>query len=400
MKSWLKWVLVVLVIAAAAGGGYWFGHRGAAEGAGKDDETAAAGKTDDKPVAAVGVVALKRAEISEPVTAYGTVVAPPSEVRVLSVPFEARVTKVFVTPGQTVSAGEPLAEVEGSAATQLAVEEARNAAAAADRDAQLVKQRYDQKLATNSDLFTAENALKSAQSRLKSLQQGGASGARKLSTDAAGVVSKVDVQVGQVMPIGSPLVEVAAQNRIEAKLAAEPQDVPFLKLGQVVQLRPVDQPGAQPVIGKIRLIGQRVDPTARLVDIMVALPPDTRLLLDGMVSGQMSKVSAQGLVVPRDAVLPDDDGYTMFTVKDNHAVKHKVQIAVENDQEVEVTADDLHEGDLAVVQGNYELEDGMMVQAQPAAIKPAASEPATTEPADTAPAATQPARTSDTGGSR
>jgi RND family efflux transporter MFP subunit len=383
MKSWLKWVLVSLVIAAAAGGGYWLGHHGGAGGADKDDETTAAGKTDEKPVATVGVVSIKRAEISEPITAYGTVVAPASEVRVLSVPFESRVTKVFVTPGQTVAAGEPLVEVEASAATQLAVEEARNAVSAAERDLQLVKQRYDQKLATNSDLFTAQNALKSAQARLNSLQQGGAGGPRKLSAGSTGIVSKVDVQVGQVIAIGNPLVEVAAQNRIEVKLSAEPQDTSFLKPGQTVQLRPVDQPNAEPVTGKIRLVGQRVDPTARLVDVMVALPADTKLLLDGLVTGQMSKVSAEGLVVPRDAVLPDDDGYTLFTVKDNHAVKHKVQIAVENNQEVEVTGNDLHEGDLAVVQGNYELEDGMIVQAQPAATKPAASEPAATEPAKT-----------------
>jgi len=400
MKNWLKWVLITLVIAGAAGGGYWLGHRGAAPGADKDDETTAVGKTEEKPVATVGVIPIKRAEISEPITTYGTVVAPASEVRVLSVPFEARVTKVFVTPGQTVAAGEPLVEVEASAATQLAVDEARNAVSAAERDLQLVKQRYDQKLATNSDLFSAQNALKSAQARLNSLQQSGAGGPRKLSADSTGIVSKVDVQVGQLIAIGNPLVEVAAQNRIEVKLSAEPQDIPFLKPGQTVQLRPVDQPNAEPVTGKIRLVGQRVDPTARLVDVMIALPADTKLLLDGLVTGQMSKVSAEGLVVPRDAVLPDHDGYTLFTVKDNRAVKHKVQITVENDQEVEVTADDLHQGDLAVVQGNYELEDGMTVHAQPATTKPAASEPAATEPAGSASATTQPARTSDTGGSR
>lgn len=395
MKPWVIWLLVVLSIAAAAGGGYWLGHRSSAATTGdKDDEKAPAGNAEEKPVAAVVVVPLRHKEISEQVMAYGTVVAPPGEVRVVSVPFESRVTKLFVTPGQTVAASQPLVEVEGSAATALAFEEARNAAAAAERDLQLVKQRYEQKLATNADLFMAENALRSAQARLLNLQQAGAGGPRKLTAEAAGIISKVDVQIGQVLASGSPLVEVVAQNRIEVKLGAEPADIPYLKPGQPVRLVPSDFSASDPVLGKIRLIGQRVDPAARLTDVNVTLPPDTKLLLDGFVSGEMTKTSAAGLVVSREAILPGDEGvYTLFTVKDGVAVKHTVKVGVENDAEVQVIADDLKEGDLAVILGNYELEDGMKVRVQSVATEPAATEPVSKEAPDTAPAATEPSTT-------
>src|SRR5947209_1052879 len=167
---------------------------------------------------------------------------------------------MLVTPGQVVSPGQELLEVEGSAATTLAVDEARNTVAAAERDLQLVKQRYDQQLATNAELYTAQNTLRTAQGRLQSLEQGGAGGPRQLKSDVAGVVSKVDVQLGQVVPIGSPLVEVAPQNKIEVRLGAQPDDVPALKPNQPVQLRFVDDPDVDPTEGKIRVISQRVDP--------------------------------------------------------------------------------------------------------------------------------------------
>jgi membrane fusion protein (multidrug efflux system) len=377
MKSWTTWVVLLIAIAAAGAGGYWLGHRG---GAAKEEVASdSGGEAKIEPIATVTVTPLLRTTISADITAYGTVVAPASEISVVSVPFESRVTKMLVAPGEPVKAGQPLVEVEGSAATLLSVEEARNTQAAADRDLEAVKQRYEQKLATNADLYSAENNLRTAQGRLKSLQQGGAGAPAQLKAAAAGIVSKVDVQIGQVVPIGSPLVEVVAQNRIEVHLGAEPEDAESLKTDQAVQLHTIDDPDAKPVSGKIRLVGRQVDPATRLVDVLVALPPDVPLLLQTFVVGTIPRTVEGALVAPREAALPDDSGaYTLFTVKDGKAAKHTIHIGMENDRDVQVVADDLKEGDLVVTSGNLELDDGMAVQVQ--AATPAAAPPAQTQP--------------------
>lgn len=400
MKSITTWVLVLFLIAIAGGVGFWLGHRSA----GGDKEETGAKEAEPKPVAPVSVAPIRKAAISDDIIAYGSIVAPTSEVQVVSVPFESRVVKTLVAPGEPVTAGQPLIEVEASAATTLALQDARNALDAAKRDLDLVQQRFQQKLATNSELFTAQNTLKSAQAHLQSLEKAGAGGRDQLKAEAAGIVSKIDVQAGQVVPIGGPLVEVASQNQIEAKLGVEPDDAGALSAGQEVQLTPVENPGAEPVKGKVRLVGRLVDPTSKLIDVMVTLPPDSKLLLDSFVTGKLSRASAEGLLVPREAALPsEDEGYELFTVKDGHAVKHAVKIGVQNNEQVQVIADDLKEGDLAVVTGNYELEDGMQVNAQPASTQPAASEPAaTTEPAASEPVAKEPASApaTQTGGPR
>jgi len=372
MKSLWTWLIIVAVVAAAAGGGYWLGRRAAAKP--EEADPSDSKKEEDKPVPTVSVVPLRRGTMVDQVRAYGSVVAPASEVRVVSVPFESRVTKLSVTPGEPVTEGQPLVQVEASAATQLAVEEARNAEAAAQRDLDLVKQRFDQKLATNADLAAAENALRIAQGRLKSLQQAGAGGPRELKAEAAGIVSKVDVQIGQVVPIGSPLVDVAGRNQIEVKLGIEPRDAPFLKPGQAVQLQPIDRTGGKAIEGKIKMIGQDVDPASRLVDARVSLPEDAGLLLDSYVLGMVDRASDDALIVPRDSVLPDESGFTLFTVKDGHAVKHTVKVGIENDNEAQVIADDLKAGDAVVTVGNLELEDGMAVDAQPAT-QPSGTQP-------------------------
>jgi multidrug efflux pump subunit AcrA (membrane-fusion protein) len=134
-----------------------------------------------------------------------------------------------------------------------------------------------------------------------------------------------------------------------------------------------------------------VDPATRLVDVIVTPSPDSKLLLESFVSGRMGKPSssADGLLVPREAVLPDEDGgFTLFTIKDGHAVKHSVKVGIENDREAIVESNDLKEGDIVATVGNYELQDGMAVQLAPALTQPATTQPQTSEPA------------SQTGGSR
>ena len=76
------------------------------------------------------------------------------------------------------------------------------------------------------------------------------------------------------------------------------------------------------------------------------------------------------LVVPRSAVLPDDEKQVLFTVKNGKAVKHEVKTGITNDDFVEVLSHELHEGDLVVSLGNYELEDGMAIQPAEKAEKP------------------------------
>jgi membrane fusion protein, multidrug efflux system len=70
-----------------------------------------------------------------------------------------------------------------------------------------------------------------------------------------------------------------------------------------------------------------------------------------------------GLVAPRSAVLPNDDGgYSLFTVENGKATEHKVSITGQDDQSTEITGDGLAAGQAVVTVGNLELEDGMSVK--------------------------------------
>ena len=189
-----------------------------------------------------------------------------------------------------------------------------------------------------------------------------------MQSTVAGVVSKVDVQPGQTVPAGGSLLEITAGNQVEISLNVDPDDVSYLKPGQAVQLNAVNDSSAAPIAGQIRTIVRRIDPATRLASVLVSMPPDAHWMLETFVRGQIVKNSEKALLVLRDAVLPDEGGESvLFTVRDGHAVNHKVKLGLENDHDAQIVSDDVKEGDNVVVVGNYELEDGMAVKIEGAA---------------------------------
>jgi membrane fusion protein (multidrug efflux system) len=355
--------LMIVAVIAVLCAGYFWRQTGdpASRATAVTEEAVGQPVADDAPVVSVRTVAIMQGTVQQTLTAYGTVISQPGEVRVISVSFESRVEQVLAVAGQPVSAGAPLVEVEPSPDTTLQWEEANHGVAAASRQLQQVQQRFDQHLATKQEQFQAQQDLQSAQITLANLEKRGVASRQNLVTDLAGIVSKVDVQEGQIVAAGGPLVELSVENRFEVKLGIEPEEVAFLKVGQPVSLFAPDRGSPAAINGKMRLVTRRVNPDTRLIDVFVSLPPDAGLLLDQYVRGQLTIASEHALVVPREAVIPEEGGYTLYTIDHDRAVKHTVALGFQNAGMVSVHGHDLEEGQRVVVVGNYELENGMAV---------------------------------------
>jgi len=342
-------IVLVLILAGAV----WMQQR---FGIGKEEKAAG-------PIAHVQVAKLERKTITEKVIVYGSVVAQPGRTHSVSIAFETRVRHILVAPGQFVQENDPLIEVELSPGAQVQFQQARNAAEAARKEFKQTQERFNLKLATNQDLSAAEKTARDAEAQLGALQRAGAGGDNRIHSEISGVIAKVDAQDGQIVPPGGPLVEIVAEDEIEVKLGVEPEDLSAAQQGAPIMVFPVNDPTAAQVEGSIRLVTRRIDPTTRLVDVYVALPEGTKLLLDQYVRGEIQRTEKDALVVPRSAVLPNESReFKVFTVANNKAVTHTVKIGAENPKEMQVIADDLHPGDLVVTIGNYELEEGTVVK--------------------------------------
>ncbi len=348
-------ILIAVIVLCLIAGSYLFYRGRQAVKAGPAEEKSAR-------VASVSVVPLRMAELSVDLTAYGDVVPAPGAIQIVSVPYESRVTSVMVSEKQKISQGDALLEIEASPNALLELEQAQKASDIARQKLGHVKELFDLKLATNAQLLEAQDADQQASSKLESLRKRGVDGKRVIHSDATGLISKVHIQEGAIVPAGNPLMEIVAQDRLEVRLGMEPEDVSSLSPGQPVSLYYVNVSYPQGTLGKIRKISRAVNPATRLVDVFVTLPGSGQYLLGEYIRGSIRMTSSSSLVVPRSAVLPEGGSQVLFTILDGRAVKHIVKVLLENDNEVYFSAAGLKPGDQAVVLGNYELKDRMTVR--------------------------------------
>ena len=356
MKTFWNIFMVVALMAGSCAVGYFLGHRAAPAGP-QDSES----DQDVQPAPMVQTAPIRQGHIDRKITAYGVVTAQSGDVSVLSVPFESRVRKIEVVAGQRLDAGAAVIDLEPSSDSKLEMLEAKSAAEAAALDLQQTKARYASHLATNQDLLESQQNLQTAALKLQSLQSEGAGSSKRLKSAAGGLVIRVDAQEGQAIPAGGALVEIAAPTALQVRLGVEPQDAAVIHPGDQVSLQEL-RDGSGTLQGTVRLVSQQVDPDTRMIDVFVTLPSDAALPMGDYLSGELSVAGADALVVPVSAVLPDDQGYSIFTVEQGKAVEHKVSVAARNDQMAQISGDGLAAGQMAVISGNLELADGMSVK--------------------------------------
>jgi len=316
------------------------------------------------PVVTVAVTPITMGTISQSIVTYGTIIPAPGATEELSVPYESQVLKVLVRPGQPVSAGDPLVEISPSPDTRLKFQVAKAAYETAQKRFDDVERKKRLKLATNDEVLQARQALVESDLALKSFEAMGAMDQTILKASHKGVLSEIFEQEGAIVTPGGPLVKIVAGGALECLLGAESEDAALFKPGQAVSISPVNRPGVPPITGRIRAVSRSIDPTTRLVDIFVVPGDPDGLLLNEYVRGGITVNTAEGLIVPRSAVLKTGDRFFIFTVKDDRATKHFIQPGIQNTHKVQFLGQDLHVGDQAVILGNYELEDGMTVKVE------------------------------------
>jgi RND family efflux transporter MFP subunit len=175
---------------------------------------------------------------------------------------------------------------------------------------------------------------------------------------------------GDRLPANTAIMKLARTDkflRIAAGLAAE--DASRVAPGMLVEVTPIFSAGSQPVEGTVRQISGTINATTRLVDVWIDAMQTTKLVPGASASVVIVLSQHEGLVVPRNAVLRDDNGSYIFQVANGHAKRVDVKTGSETDQLTEVSGG--FDPMLRVVtSGNYELRDGMVVREAAPATNP------------------------------
>ena len=321
------------------------------------------------PIARVTVAPVHEQELRATTTGFGQVQAQPAKVMSINAPEAATVVKVFVRPGQTVKQGDPVAQLSPAPSTQEAFRKAQTARDFARTKLERTRYLWKRGATTRDLLDQAEIAYRNAQASLESLKSTGAQQAQQsITAPIVGTVTAVSVAEGDRVAQNAKILSMTPVDALAVLLGVEPEDVGKVRVGMPATLRSASDNNAG-YSGKVSAINEIIDPQTRLVDVMVDIenadghPP----LIGTEMRGEIELRRERTLVVPRAAILYNPSRAYIFIVKNGLAHRVSVTPGLDGHGLIGITGP-IKSGDTVVVQGNYELEDGMKVEQVPHAV--------------------------------
>lgn len=280
----------------------------------------------------------------------------------------------LVNVGDTVRKGQVLAELDSQdyvLAAQAA--QAQLAAATTQRNlAQADWERFsalkDQGFISGVELDRRRANLQSAQAQLAQAQaqaaaQNNQSGYTRLLASAAGVVTAVQAEPGQVVAAGAPVVQLAHDGLRDVVVAVPEGALSQVKVGQAVQVRLWEQDRL--LSGTVREIAASADPVTRTYGAKVAVQGSEQPPLGATAYVRMASngpAVSDVIKLPSTAVLEQGGSSLVweFDARDSTVHARKVEVAGVDGNDV-VIASGVQPGMQLVVAGTHVLTEGQKV---------------------------------------
>ncbi len=324
---------------------------------GKGNANHAPGGRDKAPPTVV-VSAVGNFRFSDGIEAVGTAFA--RESTTLTSTVTERITRLRFQDGETVRAGDVIAELSRSEETaDLASAAARvkQAQQQFNRINELAKRGF----ATRSQLEAQTAALDAA--RAQSGQIDAQIGDRIIRAPFAGVVSLRRISEGATVGAGTEIATISDVSTIKLDFSLPELFLSAVALGQSIEARAAAYPD-DVFRGKIEGIDPVVDAVTRSVTVRAVLPNDGRRLRPGMLlTVRVIANPRDRIAVPELALVAERDRTYVFKVDaENTALRVPVEIGARQAGMVEIGAG-LKLGDRVVSEGTVKVRDGGKVKA-------------------------------------
>ncbi len=314
------------------------------------------------PSVLVTATRLETGSLPQTITAYGSV-EPASEAReTVMAPLAARVDEIYVRRGEEVAKGTKLIRLVPSPTVATSFVQARSEFSVARQLVERTRKMVNQHLATQQQLADAEKSESDARALLSALQDQGAGGPSVVRAPFNAVVTAIPTSRGAIVSEGTALFVLAQREGLVLKVGVVPIRAAGIKAGRSATITPIGATAS--VTGTVILTASIVDPASGLVPIEIALPAN------GFRPGEMAEAvittqDVNGYVVPHRAILVNENGKPYVV----QAVEQRAKLIPVNvlvaDGDRDVIAGPLNTAAPLILDGSYQLEEGMKVRFSP-----------------------------------
>ena len=313
---------------------------------------------DAAPTALVTTALATRAGMADTVAAYGAAEFDPGAERGLTAPVEAVVGQILAPAGTRVSAGQAVVVLKASPTSQLDLNKARADADTAAQAYARAQRLRATGLDSDADVETARAASLAAVEMARSLSARAGS-ALTLRAPIAGVVESLALAPGDLAAQGATVAKLGALSGLRVRLGVEAKDAASVRAGAEVRLSPLA--GGEERMVKVAAVDPRLDAQTRLAAVIALAPAGAFAPGEPLKGVIVLREQPGATVVPRAAVLYDQEQPYVFVVQKSAAHRREVKLGAEDDERAAI-AQGLAPGERVVVEGAAALDDGMAVR--------------------------------------
>jgi membrane fusion protein (multidrug efflux system) len=348
-----------VIVALLAGGWAIYATRHAANRVAPVDMAAGArsGSAAQRAAMAVSVVTDKvRSErVTRELQALGTAVANES----VSITSKASnlVMAINFQDGQVVKRGQLLIKLDDA---QARADLAEASAALTESTSQYERARdlLSTRALSQSQYEQLEATMKANQARVDAAQARLDDTVIRAPFD--GRVGLRRVSVGSLINPGTVITTLDDTSVMKVDFAVPENQIGNLRSGLALTARTAAHPD-RPLAGRIMTIDSRIDPTTRSVTVRALVPNDSDLLRPGMyVNVSLAREEYDALVIPEQALVPEQSRQYVFVVEDDRVARREVQIGRRTPGSVEVVSG-LAAGERIIVEGTQKVREGSLV---------------------------------------
>jgi membrane fusion protein, multidrug efflux system len=332
-------------------------------GAANGDGTGGGGAGGGAPVSVI-TAAVRNEKIEVGIEAIGTAKA--NEAVDITSKTSNIVTAVHFRDGEQVKAGQILVELDAAQAT------ADLAAATADYTDSVSQFNRSRELLATQALSKAQ--AEQLESTMKANAARVAAAKAKFSdtyirAPFGGRVGLRRVSLGTLISPGTVIATLDDTSLIKVDFAVPDVFVSELRAGLNVSASTTALPGRH-FEGQISSVDSRIDPNTRSITVRAIVPNRDAALRPGMfLTVSVAKDERQALMIPEQALVPEQSRQFVYVVQGGKAKKREVQIGLRQPGRVEVSTG-LIAGEFVVTEGTQKIREGSSVRELQVAVGP------------------------------
>lgn len=183
-----------------------------------------------------------------------------------------------------------------------------------------------------------------------------------VTAPVSGVISTLDVKVGQIATNSQPAATIVDMDKVYIQINVVENMVNKLEIGQEVEIK-VASASDEYISSTISYISPTADMRSQLYNVRIYIENIEDKIKPGMngeVKLNMDKIES-AIVIKSNAVLDRDDKKIVYVVEDDKAIEREVTTGLDTGEYIEIKTG-IAEGETVIVEGQHYVENGGKVK--------------------------------------